>query len=87
MVGIVILSCESMLLTQLEGVVARVGIVLPVKCIGGSIESLQEHREWWQTNVHSWSDTKECTYECLVVLQAIKQMNGRVTFEQYFNCA
>jgi hypothetical protein len=75
-----------MLLTQLEGVVAHVGIVLPVKCNGSGIKSLQELGEWWQTSVHS-NTSYECTYEWLVVLQSIKQMNGRVTFQQYFDCA
>jgi hypothetical protein len=69
-----------MLLTQLEGVVASMGIVLPVKCIGCGIKSLQELGEWWQTNTYSWSDTKECTYEWLVVMKAVNVVKCRVTF-------
>jgi hypothetical protein len=86
-VTIVILPCHSMLLAQLKGVVGQVDIVQPVKCIGSSIKSLQELGEWWQTDVHSWGSSNECTYEWLLVLQDIKQMNGGVTFQQYFDCA
>jgi hypothetical protein len=58
-----------------------VEMVLPVKYIGSGIRSLQKLREWWQTDVHSCFSSNEGMYKCPVVLEAIKQMNGRVTFQ------